>query len=154
MRTLSCGVLLLTPAAELLLCHVTGAWHWDIPKGTAEPGESPLDAALRETREECGLDLRGQDLLDLGRMPYRPRKDLHLFALLVAPFDAAQCRCTSHYTDPWGRSRPEMDGFAWTPIARVHRRCARHLAALLGERLPLPALWARLQDGPVAAVAP
>ena len=56
MKTLSCGILVLNDQHELLLCHVTGAWHWDIPKGTAEPGESPITAALRETREECGLD--------------------------------------------------------------------------------------------------
>jgi len=82
-KTLSCGILVINPAAELLLCHVTGAWHWDIPKGTAEPGELPRDAALRETREECGHDFEARPLLDLGRMAYRPRKDLHLFALLT-----------------------------------------------------------------------
>lgn len=29
--------------------------HWDFPKGLIEPGESPLAAARRETREETGL---------------------------------------------------------------------------------------------------
>ena len=29
--------------------------NWDFPKGEVEPGESPLAAALRETREETGL---------------------------------------------------------------------------------------------------
>jgi len=33
--------------------------NWDFPKGEMEPGESPLQAALRETREETGItDLR------------------------------------------------------------------------------------------------
>lgn len=33
------------------------AWrNWDFPKGLIEPGESPLAAARRETREETGLD--------------------------------------------------------------------------------------------------
>ncbi|MBL8352923.1 MAG: NUDIX hydrolase [Burkholderiaceae bacterium] len=145
MKTLSCGILVLNPHGELLLCHVTGAWHWDIPKGTAEPGEPPLDAALRETREECGQDFSGRALLDLGRRPYRPRKDLHLFAVLVDRFDAARCRCESHYTDAWGRERPEMDGFEWTPFGRVHRRCARHMTEVLTQSLSLPALLRQLQ---------
>ncbi|MFZ9680246.1 MAG: NUDIX hydrolase [Bacteroidia bacterium] len=29
--------------------------RWDLPKGKAEPGESILETALRECREECGL---------------------------------------------------------------------------------------------------
>jgi len=42
---------------------------YDFPKGTAEPGESTLDTALRETQEECGvseLDFQwGMDAIDL-----------------------------------------------------------------------------------------
>jgi ADP-ribose pyrophosphatase YjhB (NUDIX family) len=29
---------------------------WVLPKGHIEPGESPADAALRETREESGVE--------------------------------------------------------------------------------------------------
>jgi bis(5'-nucleosidyl)-tetraphosphatase len=36
---------------------VLRAWrHWDFPKGRIEPGETALEAALRESREEAGLD--------------------------------------------------------------------------------------------------
>ena len=30
--------------------------HWDFPKGQVEAGETALDAARRETREETGID--------------------------------------------------------------------------------------------------
>ena len=146
MKTLSCGILVLNAQQELLLCHVTGAWHWDIPKGGIEPHEPPRVAALRETREESGLDFSDRPLLDLGRMAYRPRKDLHLFAVLTERFDAGACHCDSHYTDTWGRDRPEMDGFEWTRFDRVHRRCARHMAEVLTQRLSLPALLLQLQQ--------
>lgn len=146
MKQLSCGILVLNDRAELLMCHVTGAWHWDIPKGGAEADEAPQATALRETREECGLDLHGAPLLDLGRQAYQRSKDLHLYAVRVAPFDAGLCHCSSRYTDGWGRQRPEMDGFEWTPFARVLRRSARHLGELLTQRLPLDALQARLRQ--------
>lgn len=145
MKQLSCGILVLNDRAELLMCHVTGAWHWDIPKGGAEAQERPEAAALRETCEECGLDLAGVPLLDLGRQPYQRTKDLHLYAVRVAPFDAALCHCSSRYTDGWGRQRPEMDGFEWVPFDRVLRRSARHLGELLTQRLPLAPLLTRLQ---------
>ena len=31
--------------------------YWDIPGGSAEPGELPREAAIRETKEESGLDI-------------------------------------------------------------------------------------------------
>ncbi|CAF3411106.1 unnamed protein product [Rotaria socialis] len=40
----------------LLLQASTGKQHWTPPKGRLEAGESPLQAAERETKEEAGLD--------------------------------------------------------------------------------------------------
>jgi predicted NUDIX family NTP pyrophosphohydrolase len=45
-----------------LLVHPSGGYNrrapWSIPKGLVEPGESPEDCAVRETREETGLACR------------------------------------------------------------------------------------------------
>jgi 8-oxo-dGTP pyrophosphatase MutT (NUDIX family) len=154
-KALSCGILVINRHSELLLCHATGTFVWDIPKGGGDAGETPLQTAIRETAEETGLVFEAADLLDLGHLAYRPAKDLHLFAALSGRFEASACRCSSHFTDLWGRRRLEMDGFEWTAFERVPRRCARRMGGLLSETLSLPKVLALLQQrGRVSALAP
>ncbi|UCF10158.1 MAG: NUDIX domain-containing protein [Candidatus Bipolaricaulota bacterium] len=43
-------------ALEYLLLRHRNGGHWGFPKGRIEPGETELQAALRETREETGID--------------------------------------------------------------------------------------------------
>ncbi len=145
-KALSCGILVLNPHSELLLCHATGTYVWDIPKGGGDAGEAPMDTAIRETAEETGLVFAPAELLDLGHFAYRPAKDLHLFAALRTRFDAAECRCSSHFTDWRGRRRLEMDGFEWTAFERVRRRCARRMGTLLTQTLSLPQVLQLLQQ--------
>lgn len=40
----------------LLILHREGN-HWGFPKGKANPGETPLEAAKRELKEETGLEV-------------------------------------------------------------------------------------------------
>ena len=144
MKQTTCGVLLLDPNALLLLCHMTGTPYWDIPKGIREDGESEVEAAIRETAEECGLVLSAPDLLELGRFPYRPAKDLHLYAALRASPDAAKLHCASQFRDRWGRLRPEVDDFRWVPIDEVPKHCAPSMAKVLTQRLDLTRVLERL----------
>ena len=144
-KTLSCGILVLNSRRELLLCRATGTFRWDIPKGGSDAGETPLQTALRETAEECGLRFAPDDLLELGRFAYRPAKDLHLYATLADDVVAADCRCSSYFVDLWGRRRPEMDAFEWILFERVPRRCARRMTGLLTQTLSLPRLLQRLK---------
>jgi 8-oxo-dGTP pyrophosphatase MutT (NUDIX family) len=150
-RLRSCGVLLLDGAGALLLCHATGTPRWDIPKGLAEPGESPLDAACREADEETGIVLSPADLVDLGRHAYLRDKDLYLQAARVEDLDAARCRCRSFVRDAYGRTRPEVDTWAWVAFRElVAPRIAKGLAALFARALPLDALETALAERPPA----
>jgi 8-oxo-dGTP pyrophosphatase MutT (NUDIX family) len=74
---LSAGVVVVSLAEGKLKCLVLRAYrNWDFPKGLVEPGEEPIDAALREVREETTLnDLSfdwGLDFMDTG--PYNKGK--------------------------------------------------------------------------------
>jgi 8-oxo-dGTP pyrophosphatase MutT (NUDIX family) len=56
------GVVLAEPhpdAPVALVAHrsARGTLHWTLPKGAQEPGETVSDTALREVREETGLEV-------------------------------------------------------------------------------------------------
>ena len=128
---ISCGVIVLNIRQELFVCHATGTARWDLPKGVADPGESPVEAAVREAWEETGLRLDQIVLDDLRVFDYLPGKQLHLFALRVAvdAFDITACRCRSTFPHRvTGQPTPEADGYAWKPLARLGNWCGKNLS--------------------------
>jgi 8-oxo-dGTP pyrophosphatase MutT (NUDIX family) len=146
-RTVSCGVVILDEAGRVFLAHATDTTHWDIPKGQGEPGELPIEAALRELLEETGIVFARERLADLGRFAYRHDKDLHLFATRVAAdeVDIARCVCTSMFPSRRdGTMIPEMDAFRWTAPDEVEAFASRSLARLFRTRLLLAELHRRL----------
>ena len=132
-RALSCGVIVRRHSGELLLCHATGRDYWDLPKGVLDPGETPIEAALRELQEEAGLALTAQTVRDLGVHPYLARKDLHLF--VVDPpqpgLSTDACRCTTTYRGRNGRDIPEIDSYRWFTRDEVPHHAGRNMARVL-----------------------
>jgi putative (di)nucleoside polyphosphate hydrolase len=131
----SCGTLIVNPAGQLLLCHVTGTAKWDIPKGMQDPGESTLAAAMRELREEAGIARFGAErFTDLGAFDYRPDKRLHLYRVHSEAelADLGQLACTSFFPHPvTGVATPEADGYRWAARRELARLCWPRMAARL-----------------------
>jgi 8-oxo-dGTP pyrophosphatase MutT (NUDIX family) len=133
MRAVSCGVLV-TDGKRLLLGHATRSPRWDIPKGLAEAGEDLALAAVRELREETGLEAAPAALVGLGLHRYLPGKDLALFAWALAAMpDPESLRCTSRFA-VGGTLLPEFDrfgAFGWDDaLSRVGRNMARVLTSI------------------------
>lgn len=112
MRT-SVGVFVYNSRNQWLLGHATGQRHWDIFKGMPDPGETPVETALRELREESGLVIPTSVLEDMGIHAYRPGKQLHIFRVQM-DVDRTRLACTSVFEHPKTHaSIPEMDAFFW-----------------------------------------
>ncbi len=66
------GVLIEHKGKVLLLYRAFEPWkdHWDIPGGFCDGGEHPDDAAVREVKEELGLDIALTGLLGMWMDTY------------------------------------------------------------------------------------
>jgi 8-oxo-dGTP pyrophosphatase MutT (NUDIX family) len=80
----------------IALIATKGGRVWGLPKGLIEEGEEPLQAAIREVREESGL--QGESVADLGHIEYWYRdskskvlyhKFVHYFLLRYVGGDVA-----------------------------------------------------------------
>ena len=91
-------------SVEVLLVHPGGPFWakkdegaWSIPKGLVEPGEDDLNAAIRETREELGIDVDGE-FVGLGEYRQPSGKIVIAWCLEADPqlmFTMSKARCSS-----------------------------------------------------------
>jgi len=81
--------------------------HWCPPGGVIDEGESPEEAAVRETREETGLDVRVLEKLGEVLGPVTGR---YLGVFL--------CAVEGGVLDP---SEPETSEARWFPYEELHR---------------------------------
>jgi predicted NUDIX family NTP pyrophosphohydrolase len=149
----SYGILLFRRSAgdlQVMLVHPGGpfwagkdAGSWSIPKGLPEYGETGLETARREFREETGFEVDGQ-FLELGTKRQPSGKIVHAWAL-QGDLDVQRI-CSNTFTLEWPRRSgtvreyPEIDSGGWftLPLARkkIHRGQAvflERLLELLGE---------------------
>ena len=132
----SCGVIV-TDGERILLGHATRSPRWDIPKGVAEPGENLADTAARELREETGLVVSPDGLVELGVHAYLRGKDLAMFAWTPPQLpDPRNLACTSRFALADGTLLPEFDRFGLFPWEEALSRVGKNLARILGSIRP------------------
>ena len=119
---------------EVLLAHPGGPFfthkdegHWTIPKGEIEPGEDYLTTALREFKEEVGIEIDPRsEFLELGSIRQKGGKIVHAWAV-ERDLDAATAFKSSTFEMEWppgsGKIRhfPEVDRAQFFPMAEA--RC-------------------------------
>ncbi len=151
-----------TSAGGVVLRTIDGVVHalvikdpykkWGLPKGHAEDGESPVETALREVREETGLDdlTLGPELVTIDWFFRARGLQIHKFTTFFLM-----------YSDQ-GRPVPEREeGITrceWVPLERAHERisydnarevmkAAQRLALAEGSSQPARAGFGETSDG-------
>ncbi|MEM6293599.1 MAG: NUDIX domain-containing protein [Myxococcota bacterium] len=117
---------------QFLLAHPGGPYFsrkdagaWTMPKGAIEEGETPMQAARREFREETGFDPTDGPFVELGQIRQKSGKIVHGWAFF-GDADPSKLR-SERYEIEWpprsGRRRsfPEVDRVAFfgAQMARV-----------------------------------
>jgi 8-oxo-dGTP pyrophosphatase MutT (NUDIX family) len=122
-RQVSAGGIAFRPAdggVEVALISVGDPPRWQLPKGLVDPGETPEQAAVRETREEAGVETRVLGPLEVidywyvakhTEEPVRYHKFVHLFLL---EYQGGDVRDHDH----------EVNEARWFPLAEAVTRLA------------------------------
>ena len=82
---------------------------YDIPKGHWEEGELLEDTAIREAKEEAGIEVDPTELTFLGNFPY-VKDEIDIF-YCEKKFDINDCKCTSFFENQYGKEVPEVVGY-------------------------------------------
>lgn len=97
---------------NILGCHGTGKpkdYGFDFPKGEVDEGETDIDAAIRELREETGYVLHENSLFDIGVYHHNKKKNIHLFLCKMEELpNPADLKCSSFF-ELNGKQIPEVD---------------------------------------------
>ena len=120
---------------EVFIAHPGGPFfahkddgHWTIPKGEIEPGEDYLATAIREVREEVGIEVNPLgDFLELGSIRQKGGKVVHAWGTQTE-WDEGQPIQSNTYEMEWppgtGRFQrfPEVDRAQFFPITEARQK--------------------------------
>ena len=134
MKRVGAAAVVVNARGEILLVHHTyGPCNWELPGGGGEEGESPVDTAIREVKEETGLLVVARHLTGWYYEQSEQKEGLHVVfwcesqqgAQSVHPdgSEVSECR----YWQPDALPRPMSD----FTLLRIRD-------ALAGAAYPLP----------------
>jgi 8-oxo-dGTP diphosphatase len=107
---IAAGGILLREDGQVLLVHRPRYDDWSLPKGKLDDGESPLETAIREVREETGFEVEAGELA--GACGYmvgdQPKTVLYWLMTPRAQFAI--------------EDREEVSELAWLPIPEALQR--------------------------------
>lgn len=133
----SAGTIIVNENLEILMGHVTNSMPeiWDLPKGMVEDNESYIDAAIRECKEEFGINLDKNKLVEIGNCKYNSQKNIWVFMTFVKKddVDLSSLKCNSMYMDSSSKEHPEIDGYRWMKFSDIPYDCAKSMNKLLHE---------------------
>lgn len=133
-KVVTCGVLI-QYKDKFLICHATMSPWWSIPKGIKNKNESLAAAAIRELREETGIELNENQLEFAGVFPYTDKKDLALFKYnLNHPIDIKSLKCTSYFFHAKTKKQlPETDSFKFVDLKEAKNKLNKKLYYIISE---------------------
>lgn len=146
MPKLSAGLLLYrsgVSALEVLLVHPGGPFWakrddgaWSLPKGEYGPGEDPLEVAIREFREELGVDPPDESPpVFLGELRQASGKRVSAWAV-QGDLDVGTV-VSNTFTMEWPprsgltREFPEVDRAGWFDLDAARRKLVRGQAGFI-----------------------
>ena len=131
MREVTSAGILIKSDDKVLLCHSTGSPKgkgWGLPKGRLDDGESASQAAVRETQEECGLNIPESKITFLTSVNYRSKdehgpvkKELKIFIHNGdSSLQSEKLTCSTYFTPNYIKNSnvkvPECDDFKWVTV--------------------------------------
>jgi 8-oxo-dGTP pyrophosphatase MutT (NUDIX family) len=144
-RQHSSGIII-TDGEQFLIGHVTNSSFWSVPKGLVDPGESEIDAAVRETQEETDIIIAPETLTYLGKFPYRDKKDLSLFVYKtetksLPPTSMMKCDSVVFVSELEGF--PEIDSFQYVKFSEMEQYLNKSMFALF-QKIDLEKLLTKI----------
>lgn len=126
-KILSAGVIPVRRSGDRWLYLLLRAYqYWDFPKGKTEAGETPLEAALRELKEETGLEQVnfqwGHDYIETG--PYARGKVARYYIA-----ETTETRVVLGIVPELGRA--EHHEYRWMTYDEAYRRTSPRVQRVL-----------------------
>ena len=116
--------------------HEPSRGRWSVPGGGIELGETIRDAAQREVREECGIEIETGGIIDVVDNVIRDESERirfhYVVIYLIAHHVSGRARPGSDASEVRWATRAELEGFDMHPLARKALQRAFELARELG----------------------